>query len=420
MDKKLLKSILIIISYCVLLVAVIINIQWIASAVTGILALLSPVFIGFGVAFVLNRPYTACLSLYSKIKRKKNKDSKKKYKDEQTALKAAQKHEKRMKNLRKALALLTVYILFLAFIVLLVSLVSPEIGNSISQLSSNIDLYVENLNDILTKIDELLPFELTVANPELTAENVSAPQTVSLTEFIGSKLTEFTHEIPTLISSVLPDIFSFTKTLASSLMNWLLGFVMSVYMLASKETLISQLKRFYYAFVPKKAADKTCEILSISSNIFSNFVNGRIYDALIIGMICFICMSIFGFQYTLLISVVVAVTNVIPIFGPFIGAIPSIFLLLLVDPMQAVWFTIFIIVLQQFDGNLIGPKVVGDSIGLPAWWVMFSILIGGGLMGVLGMLLGVPTFAVIYKLLTVDIDKRLKKKELSVTDGGKK
>jgi predicted PurR-regulated permease PerM len=129
-------------------------------------------------------------------------------------------------------------------------------------------------------------------------------------------------------------------------------------------------------------------------------------------MICFVGMSIFKFQYTLLISVVVAVTNVIPIFGPFIGAIPSICLLLLVDPMQAVWFTIFIIVLQQIDGNVIGPKVVGDSIGLPAWWVMVSILIGGGFLGVFGMLAGVPTFAVIYKMLKKSIHYRLEKKGL--------
>ena len=177
-------------------------------------------------------------------------------------------------------------------------------------------------------------------------------------------------------------------------------------MLASKEMLVRQLKSVFYTFMPEKPARVITHVLQISNDIFGNFVNGRIYDALIIGLLCFIGMSIFGFEYTLLITVLVSVTNVIPVFGPFIGAIPSIFLLLMVNPMQAVFFTIFIFLLQQLDGNIIGPKVVGDSIGLPAWWVMFSILVGGGMGGVFGMLAGVPVFAVFYTLISEAVEVR--------------
>ena len=151
--------------------------------------------------------------------------------------------------------------------------------------------------------------------------------------------------------------------------------------------------------------------------MFRSFVNGRILDAIIVGLLCFIGMSIFGFQYPLLISVVVAVTNVIPVFGPFLGAIPSIFLLLLVEPMQAVWFTVFIIVLQQLDGNFIGPKIVGNSIGMPTIWVMVAVVIGGGTLGVFGMLVGVPAFAVVYRLVSEGVNRRLSAKKSGCRDG---
>lgn len=410
MDNKLFKNILFIIAYCVVLVAVIINIEWVISTIGWILALLSPIFIGFAIAFFLNRPYMFFLKLYTTPIGKKN--SKKQSKPR------SEKAEARLKNLRKALSLLTVYILFLAMIVLLLWLIIPEITNSVAQISTNIELYIKNLNKLLNDFNEWLPFDFSFTEPILTPldpESGKADTTaakISIAEFLTQKLTELTSALPNILSGIFPDLFHMTKSLLSSVMNVLLGFVMSIYMLASKESLLRQCKHFFDAYAPRKIAKKTYEVLEISHEVFSNFLSGRLYDALIIGMLCFVGMSIFRFQYTLLISVVVAVTNVIPIFGPFIGAIPSIFLLLLVDPMQAVWFTVFIIVLQQLDGNIIGPKVVGDSIGLPAWWVMVSILIGGGFLGVFGMLAGVPTFAVIYKMFKKSIHYRLEKKAL--------
>ena len=146
--------------------------------------------------------------------------------------------------------------------------------------------------------------------------------------------------------------------------------------------------------------------------IFGGFISGKLLDSLIIGILCFIVMSIFNWPYAVLVSVIVGVTNVIPFFGPFIGAIPSAFLILLVDPMTCLYFVIFVFILQQFDGNILGPKILGDSTGLSSFWVIFAILIGGGLFGFIGMLIGVPTFAVIYTLVRSAIEKKLKEKEL--------
>jgi predicted PurR-regulated permease PerM len=417
MDKKFFKDILLIIAYSVLLVAVIINIEWILGAAGWFLGLLSPIFLGFVIAFVLNRPYMFFVRIYTEPVRKKTGNKNKKQKKERS-----EKSKARLLMLKKALALLTVYILFIAIVALLLSLVIPEITSSVTQITSNFEQYSKNLNKLLTDLEKWLPFNLSLSAPKVDGEqltDVLEVESVPLSDYLSQKTAELFETLPETISGMIPDLFDFTKSVASSLMNAILGFVMSVYMLASKDSLIKQLKRIFNAFAPKKLADKTYEVLRISNDMFSNFVTGRLLEAFIVGILCFLGMTVFQFQYTLLISVVVGVTNIIPFFGPFIGAIPSIFLLLVVDPMQAVWFTVFIIVLQQIDGNLIGPKIVGDSIGMPAWWVMVAILIGGGIAGVPGILFGVPIIAVIYKLLSKAVAERLQKKQLLTKEAEK-
>ncbi len=361
------------------------------------ISLLSPVFFGFCVAFILNRPYKYIYTCISKLRDK----LRERFAKTKKPVKSAEKEEKRKKfgdGLTKALSLIIVYLLFLSFIALLISMILPQLGDSITKVYDNISTYVSNLIGLADKIEEFIHVD------------------IEILDTVTTMLTDFVRGLPEMIPSLIPNIYDVTKSVASSLTNFLLGFIMSIYMLASKEMLIRQLKSVFYTFIPEKPARKVTHIFEISNDIFGNFVNGRIYDALIIGLLCFIGMSIFGFDYTLLITVLVAVTNVIPVFGPFIGAIPSIFLLLLVDPWQALLFAIFILALQQLDGNVIGPKVVGDSIGLPAWWVMFSILIGGGVGGVFGMLAGVPVFAVFYKLISEEVEVRQAKKTASVSE----
>ena len=181
-------------------------------------------------------------------------------------------------------------------------------------------------------------------------------------------------------------------------------------MLATKDKLCRQTKAVVVAFLPLKSSRKVLQVTDLCNKKCGKFIIGKIIDSFIIGLICFMGTSIFKFDYSLLISVVVGVTNVIPFFGPFIGAIPCAFLLLLIDPMQSFWFVVFIIVLQQFDGNILGPKILGDTVGISGFWILFSVIVGGGFFGVPGMLLGVPVFAVIYTLIDDSVTKRLKEK----------
>ena len=191
-------------------------------------------------------------------------------------------------------------------------------------------------------------------------------------------------------------------------MNVVVGFILSVYMIGNKTKLLSQLHSVSHAFMSEKVYKKCSETMRLIIRIFSSFITGRFVDSAIIGVLCFIGMQIFGFAYPMLISVIVGVTNVIPVFGPFMGAIPSAFILLMVDPMQAVWFSVFILVLQQIDGNIIDPRIVGNSIGLPPMWSMLAIFVGGGLFGIFGMLVGVPFFAVVYTLVQKETARRLR------------
>jgi len=193
------------------------------------------------------------------------------------------------------------------------------------------------------------------------------------------------------------------------------SFFIAIYLWGSKEKFIAQSKKVSYAYLPQKFVDRMILLLQEANKIFGGFISGKIIDSAIIGVLCYIGMLILNIPYALLISVIVGVTNVIPYFGPFIGAIPSILLLLMVDPVEAIWFGVFVLILQQIDGNIIGPKIIGESTGLSAIWVVFSVTIFGGIFGFVGMLLGVPLFAVIYSVLTRSVNERLAKKNLSVS-----
>ena len=194
------------------------------------------------------------------------------------------------------------------------------------------------------------------------------------------------------------------------LKNLLIGMMISVYLLARKEGFARQSKKLLYAILPETPYRRTLRAVAEAGRICSGFVRGKLLDSLIIGIICFICCSIFKFPYTPIISVFVGVTNIIPIFGPFLGAVPSAFLILLVNPRQCLYFILFIIALQQFDGNILGPKILGKSTGISSFWVIVAIVVGGGFGGVLGMFLGVPIFACINSLVNWFTGRSLEKK----------
>ena len=197
------------------------------------------------------------------------------------------------------------------------------------------------------------------------------------------------------------------------LVNILIGIIVSIYVLVSKEKFKGQTKKIVYSVLSTKQANVCVEVVRKAHDIFYGFIVGKIVDSIIIGLICYVCMIIMGLPYRVLVSVIIGLTNVIPVFGPYIGAVPTVIIIFLTNPWQGIYFLIFVFILQQVDGNIIGPKILGDSTGLSSFWVIVAIVVGGGLFGLLGMLIGVPTMALLYYLVGRIVDYVLSRKQLS-------
>ncbi len=233
-------------------------------------------------------------------------------------------------------------------------------------------------------------------------------------ESLQGTLEKAMPTINQLIGNVTGFVIGGAIGVVNGLKNFVLGLIISIYVMLSKEKFAAQAKKVLYALLPQRHSERILRSIGQANHIFGGFVTGKLLDSLIIGVLTFVVLFAVRMPYAVLISVIVGVTNIIPFFGPIIGAVPCALILLFEDPLKALLFIIIIIIIQQFDGNLLGPKILGDSTGLPAFWVIFAILLGGGLFGFLGMLLGVPTFAVIYALLKALIEERLRKKNQPV------
>jgi hypothetical protein len=265
----------------------------------------------------------------------------------------------------------------------------------------------------------------------------TAPQSAStLIKWVDSRLSsnsqlnsalnillgDYTTRFNTWLQDVvLPWLLAFAPDLSNRVLYVVLaikdvaiGIIICIYALNSKDAFKAQTKKLAFSLLKKREAAILIKEMAFINKTFSAFISGKIIDSLIIGTICFIGMHILGLPYVILISVIVGVTNIIPFFGPFIGAIPSTIIMLTVDPIKALYFVIFILILQQLDGNVIGPKILGDSTGLPSFWVMFAIIVGGGMFGFVGMIVGIPAFAVIYTYVTRYVNHRLKSKGLPI------
>jgi predicted PurR-regulated permease PerM len=230
------------------------------------------------------------------------------------------------------------------------------------------------------------------------------------------QLVEWTQSTTGLLANiekVAASVYTGVMSVFTVLKNVLIGIIVMIYLLNIKDTLCAQAKKIIYGLFSVRMANEIIEKVRFVHHVFGGFIIGKLVDSLIIGILTFVWLSIIKMPYTLLISVIIGVTNVIPFFGPFIGAIPSAFLLLLVSPRKCFWFLISILVIQQIDGNIIGPRILGNTTGVSSFWVLFSILFFGGLFGLLGMVIAVPTFAVIYRLISEFIEKRLIAKKLS-------
>lgn len=287
----------------------------------------------------------------------------------------------------------------LVLLYLLFSMLVPQLVDSITTLVNNLESYYTTIYNWVT--------DLLSDNPELTDllnryySEASQWLTTKLLPGLQTAVTNFTGSLVTGVWSIV----IFAK-------NFLIGIIVSVYLLAAKEKSTARCCKLLYGVLPEERAKFAMRGFRRMDHIFSGFVRGKLLDSLIIGILCFIGCSILNMPYTPLVSVVVGVTNVIPFFGPFLGAIPCALLILLVSPLKCLYFVIFIFLLQQLDGNVIGPKILGDSTGISSLWVIVAILIGGGFGGVLGMFLGVPIFACLQVLVRWLLNCRLEKKHM--------
>ena len=306
--------------------------------------------------------------------------------------------------LRYARIMATIVALLVLFGVVggLFALILPETVRSITGLVQTLP---ERVNAL---IDWFMSLSVNQNNPEMAAavEAIINHATDSFVDWAENTL------LPSLGDYMSKTFLGVWVTL-KTVMNILIGVIVCVYFLNSKEKFKAQAKKTIMALCSKEKADDIFELANYSNMQFGGFINGKIIDSAIIGVLCFILMSLIGLPYTVLVSTIIGITNVIPFFGPFIGAIPGTLIILLESPIQALYFVLLIFVLQQFDGNILGPKILGETSGLASFWVMFAILVGGGLFGFPGMILGVPTFAVIYHYSSRFLGKKLKRKNMS-------
>lgn len=301
---------------------------------------------------------------------------------------------------RRGLAVLVTYIIAIALMAILVKLVLPQVADSVVSLYGIVQGFVLNLNEIIRKMSADFNIDQAVVNQILN-------------QFMMS-YTDIVSKLSDLASKAIPYVLSMGLAVGTGLVSVLISaittVISSIYMLLEKATIATQCKKLVYAILPTGKANRMINICSRANNIFSGFINGKILDSAIIGVLCFFLTNILRIDFAVLISVIIGVTNVIPFFGPIVGAVPCVLILLIVDPWQALRFGILALALQQFDGNILGPKILGNSTGISAFWVLVSIVVGGGLFGFAGMVLGVPTFAVIYSLIGEWVHFRLEQK----------
>lgn len=362
---------------CLVIAGIINNLGAVGSGFSVFFSAISPIIWGIIIAYLLNPIMVWSEEALSKITGK----------------------NKPHPKLNRILATVISVIFLFAVLVAVISIIIPQVYESIMSIVNNFETYMKNIenwiNGILTNYPDIL-------------------------KFIDGKFDDIRDTFDKIMNDVIPklgDVIVKIKDGAlgavSVLSDFVIGIIVAVYFLFDKERFIAQGRKVICAVVPKKYTDTVFRIFTLTNRSMSGFISGKIIDSIIIGLLCMLCMTVLHFNYALLISVIVGITNIIPVFGPIFGAIPGGLLLLLSSPKQVIPFVVLIVVIQQLDGNVIGPKILGNTTGLSAFWVLFAILVGGDLFGVPGMLLGVPIFAVVYSLAEEVVNYALKKKGLS-------
>ncbi len=377
--KKLSRRLIFFITFTVLLIYVVFHMSGLISIFHRITNVLSPFLTGIVLAFILNLLVKLFeTKVFSGLNRK----------GRPLWLKC-----------RRAVSILISLVLVLAFLAFVLFLIIPEIANSLRSLVSSAPTYIRAAQEWIMD---------TVTTWDLSKEQINSIQSylngIDWMSILG-KFSDFT-------SNFVGSVLNITVNVTSGIINFVMSIIFAIYLLAGKEKILHNIKRVLFAFLPSRHAERCIQVGALSNRIFAGFVSGQCTEALIIGCLCYLGMTILKMPYALLISTVIAVTSVIPIFGAYIGAIFGALILLFIRPITCLWFLIFIIALQNFEGNVIYPRVVGNSVGLPGIWVMLAIFVCGDLFGFVGMLIGVPTFSVLYALLKMFTAKRLKAKDI--------
>lgn len=285
-------------------------------------------------------------------------------------------------SIHTILAILITYLIVIGFIIWVLIYILPEIARNLADFINYIPNAYRTLLDFLQHMQERFP--------SLNVEAISQP--------VSEILPDLVAYLQGFATNMVPALYSISMSIAGWIINVLITVIVSIYMLYDKRRIMRSSWRLIYAFVPEKHIDSCHEILTECNRLFSSFVVGKFIDSLIIGILCFILMTILRLPYTLLISIIVGVTNMIPYFGPFIGAIPGVLIILFIAPVKALIFAFMILCLQQFDGLFLGPKILGGSTGIKPLWIIIAITIGGKLAGVIGMFLGVPVVSILTYL----------------------
>lgn len=374
------KTVTISISAVVVLVFALFN-QWTWDVLTTIARIVAPLIYGIMLAFVINYPYEFCYNkLFKKIGANKPK----------------------RKIWRKVLSVVTTYVFLAVVIALLFVIIIPQVVDNINAFRLSLPDYLAHFSQMFSNVAFFINDKFSI---DLTDTKAIEEFTSKFLLGDNANLEITSHFLNIALTSVWDFLYG--------IYNAIIAIIVSVYVISTKDKLLRQTRKLTLAYVPQKFHNFIRDVKNETYNICGKFIIGKIIDSAIIGVLCFIGLKIIGIDYAALISVVVGITNIIPFFGPFIGAIPCALLLLLVDPWDCLWFIIFIFGLQQLDGNVIGPKILGDSIGISGIWVLVGVTVGGGLFGFAGMVFGVPVCAVIYTLLGKAVNNKLKNKKLS-------
>lgn len=378
LDKKTTRKILGIITFAIVLYFVLQNIETAKSIVGNVFDVISPFIFGVALAFVVNLPMKMFERHLFKPKKLKN----------------GQVKERKFK---RPISIMLSFALIILIIAIVIKLVIP-------QLISVIVMFVKEVPGLAYDIKEWA-VNITGQYPDIS--NVIQGININW-EKIANDLIEFASS---LAGNVVTSSIGFVVSLVGGIFDFFVTVVFAVYMLTSKEKLKDQMKKIVRAYFPEEKAKNILEICRLSKNTFANFLTGQCTEAVILGVLCFLGMLVLRLPFAATISILIAVMALIPIVGAFIGIIVGAILILSISPVKALIFVIFVLLLQQFEGNVIYPRVVGSSVGLPGMWVLFAVVVGGGFGGVFGLLIGLPTISVLYTVFRNDVNKRLKEKQ---------